>query len=260
MGLGMILLSERIHTLTVTLPLPGGASAVVSIAWLILFSLWIVVIVGSETVQRDESELEAPWRPRRIRLHPAAWILPILVTTAAFLFLRWVGDRVVRAIGLGIAGLVLVGVSVAQHYTYDEREQVRRLSEQVLETLVYPTAFFLYSAIYALKVRSLFSATSIVLLSYLMAYTMLRKIGPQARARTAAAIISLCVGEVTWPLNYWAIGGLFGGTFLLLVFYLLLNLVRQGLLGRLTWRVALEYLLVGLLGMAAITAALFGVP
>lgn len=260
MGLGIILLSERVHTLTVAVPLPGGASAVFSIAWLILFSLLLVLIVGTEAMQREEADVEVPWRTRRLRLHPVAWTLPVLVTTAAFLFLRWLGNLAARAVGLGVAGLYLVAVLVAQHYSGDEREQVRRSSERALELMVYPTAFFLYSAVYALKVRSLFSATSIVLLSYLLAHSILRRTGSRTEVRWTAAVISLCIGEITWPLNYWAIGGLLGGAFLLVAFYLLVNLARQALAGTLTWRVALEYLVVGLVGMAAIAAALFGLP
>lgn len=260
MGLGIILLSERVHTLTVAIPLPGGASAVLSIAWLILFSLLLVLVVGTETMQREKAETEVPWRRWQLRLHPASWTLPVLVTTAAFLFLRWLGNLVARAVGLGVAGLFLVAVLVAQHYATDEREKVRRFSERTLELMVYPTAFFLYSAIYALKVRSLFSATSIVFLTYLLAHSLLRQAGPRRSVRWTAAVISLCVGEITWPLNYWAIGGLLGGAFLLVAFYLLVNLVRQALAGTLTWRVALEYLVVGLVGMAAIATALFGLP
>jgi hypothetical protein len=258
MGLGIVLLSARIHTLTVALPLPGGVSAVVSIAWLILLSLLLLVIVGTEAVQREESGPEVAWRPHGIRLHPASWRLPVLITLAAFLFLRWLGDLVVRAIGLGVAGLCLLAVLVAQHYSEDERIQVRRFAGQVLEVMVYPTAFFLFSAIYALKVRSLFSATTTVLLSFLLAGELLGRIAPPSEAKWSAAVVSLCVGEVMWPLNYWAIGGLFGGAFLLLAFYVAVNLVRHGLAGTLTRHVALEYLLVGLLGMAAIVASLFG--
>jgi hypothetical protein len=65
---------------------------------------------------------------------------------------------------------------------------------------------------------------------------------------------------VTWPLNYWVISGMFGGAFLLFVFYALVNPARLQVQGRLTWRAALEYIGVGLLGIAGIGVYAFLLP
>ncbi len=251
-GLGLILLVEQIHVLTFTIPLPREFTASVSIAWLILFLLLIVVAVGAESVQRERYDREVLPAGRPRRLHVAAWILPVMVTLTAFLFLRLLPRFTMRAVGLGVATLFLFLVLWLPHYTVDPRPQVRARSLLLEENLLYLVAFFLYGSIYTLRVRSLFSATTLVFLSFLLAFSVLYRLAPRGQAALYACVVGLCVGEVTWPLNYWAITGLSGGVLLLVVFYNLLNLVRHHLQGTLTWRVAREYIVVGLLGLLLI--------
>jgi hypothetical protein len=277
MGLGLILLVEGINTLTFTLALPSGAVATVSIAWLVLFFLLILVALGTENIQREAEYAGMEDRPSGWRqpLHLGDWIMPLLITLTTFLFLRLLGSLSIRAIGLAIASMLLLGTFIAQHYRNDERPRLRRLSSYALDVLVHVNALFLYGAIYVLKLRSLFSATSLVLLSFLQAFVLLRwsPHGQQAASqeytdslpstgRTEpakrrnpliyAAIVGLCVGEMTWPLNYWVVEGMVGGVFLLTIFYSLVNLSRHHLQGTLTRRIVFEYVLVGLLGFAAV--------
>lgn len=257
MGLGLILLVEGVNSLTFIVPLPGGQQAAVSIAWLVLFFLLIVVAAGTESVQREEGKgIPQTLESRRSRLHPAAWIVPVLLTMTAFLFLRLVPNPAGRAVGVAVVGLLLLGVLLAQHYRQDERERIRVRSQALLEFLVYVTAFFLYWAIYFLKVRSLFSATAITVLSFLLAYVVLDGLASRERMRLCAGVVGLCVGEITWPLNYWAIGGPVGGGFLLVVFYALVNVNKRHLQDALTLGVVLEYVLVVLLGVGLVTAYL----
>ncbi len=258
MGLGLILLVERINALTFAVPLPGGLEARVSIAWLILFFLLIVTAVGTESVQRDDEEpiVESEPQPRAFRLHPTSWIVPVLLTLTSFLFLRLLQASLARAIGLGIVGALLLAALVSQHYSHDERPQVRERSFLVLDLLVYPTAFFLYGAIYAQRVRSLVSATAIVLFTFLLALVLLERLAPQAQVRLYAAIVGLGVGEITWPLNYWVISGVVGGAFLLVIFYVLINPARHQLQGK-PLRLDLEYLIVGLVALLLLGAYAF---
>lgn len=273
MGLGLILLVEGINTLTFALSLPNGAVATVSIAWLVLFFLLILVAVGTESIQREAEYAGMEDRPSGWRqpLHLGDWIMPLLITLTTFLFLRLLGSLVIRSIGLAIAGLFLLSAFIAQHYRNDERPRLRRLSGYALDVLVHENALFLYGAIYVLKLRSLFSATALVLLSFLQAFVLLRRLGHSPQEHTDslpgagrleparrwaplvyAAVVGLCVGEMTWPLNYWVVEGMVGGVFLLTVFYALVNLARHHLQGTLTRRIVFEYVLVGLLGFAAV--------
>ena len=258
MGLGLILLVERINTLTFAVPLPAGFEARVSIAWLVLFFLLVVMAIGAEAVRQEAGESTlAPPATRRLHLHPACWTMPVLVTLSSFLFLRLLSGVLVRSLGLAVTGFLLLAVLIAQHYEQDERPGARNASRLVLEIAVYLDAFFLYGAIYTVKVRSLLSATSIVVLTFLLAFELLRRLEPRRQVRIYAALLGLCVGEVTWPLNYWPIGGLLGGAFLLVGFYVLVNLVRDELSGSLSPRAILAYVLLGLLSMGAIGASMF---
>jgi len=237
----------------------AGFEAHISIAWLILFFLLVVMAVGVEVLYQEEGEEDwaLPLTGRRRPLHPASWIIPVLLILTAFLFLRLLQSVLGRAIGLVVVTGLLLIVLIAQHYSRDERPRARRVAYVVLDLFVYTEAFFLYGAIYTLRVRSLFSATTIVLFSFLLALALLHRLAPRGQAALHAACVGLCVGEVTWPLNYWAISGMIGGGFLLIVFYVLAGLARQHLQEKLTVQVALEYIVVGLLLTAPVVVYAF---
>jgi hypothetical protein len=74
------------------------------------------------------------------------------------------------------------------------------------------------------------------------------------RTLVYASVVALAAGEVTWALNYWPLNGLFGGAFLLSVFYFLVGVLRDHLQSRLTLRTLVEYGAV-----CAIGAVLIGV-
>ncbi len=228
----------------------------VSIAWMILFFLLLVVSVGVEFSRPEEEEVLPAGRHRR--LDPVAWIGPVMLTLTAFLFLRLLAGLVERSVGLGVVALVLLGELVALHYRHDERPWVREWSYFFLDLALYLTAFFLFGAIYALRLRSLFSATMLVLLAFFLALALLRRFASRGQALLYAAGVGLAVGEITWPLNYWAIGGLSGGAFLLVVFYVLVSLSRHHFRGKLTARLLWEYGLVLLLAIVLLALQTFG--
>ncbi len=66
---------------------------------------------------------------------------------------------------------------------------------------------------------------------------------PELIAKTwlFAAIIALSLGQITWALNYWRIGALTAGLLLLLIFYVLVGLAQQQLLGKLSRRALWEF-------------------
>ncbi|MGB9722824.1 MAG: hypothetical protein ACP5OO_00040 [Chloroflexia bacterium] len=239
------------------IPLEERWEVDISIAWMLLFFLLLVVGVGVEFV-RPEMEEEALPTGRHRRLDPVAWIGPVMLTLTAFLFLRLLAGLVERSVGLGVTGLFLLGELVALHYRYDERPRVREWSYFFLDLWLYLTAFFLFGAIYTLRLRSLFSSTTLVLLTFLLALALLRRFASLGEALLYAAGVGLAVGEVTWPLNYWAIGGLSGGAFLLVVFYVLVSLSRHHFQGKLSARLFWEYGLVLLLAIVLLALQAFG--
>jgi len=56
-----------------------------------------------------------------------------------------------------------------------------------------------------------------------------------------AAVISLSMGQITWTLNYWRVSALTDGFLLLLIFYVLVGLAQQQLLGKLSRRALWEF-------------------
>jgi hypothetical protein len=118
-----------------------------------------------------------------------------------------------------------------------------------------------YTLIYQTRLRPLITATSAGAVALLTGLEMLRA-GPSGRRIDArlialAAIGGLIVAEIAWVLYFWPVGGLVGGAFLMLSFYVVVGLmqsIRDGSLGR---SALLEYGAVGVLGFVAI---LFAVP
>jgi len=158
-----------------------------------------------------------------------------------------------------MATALLLGLVLAGHY-YSGYPQHRLYwpARWALWVIAYIVAFSLYSAIYNLRLRGLWSAALIAALSALVAWELLRPIPLEARRLLLyAATIGLVSGEFAWALSYWPMAGLAGGAFLLLVFYSLLGVARSHLLGRLTGRVVVEFALIALLGLVLVLSASF---
>jgi hypothetical protein len=62
----------------------------------------------------------------------------------------------------------------------------------------------------------------------------------------------LLLGESAWALNYWRLSAVAGGMILLLVFYNVVGVVQQLLLGRLTRRMLVEFGVVSVIAFALI--------
>lgn len=188
------------------------------------------------------------------RLALTMWILPALLTWAAGLALvLWRPDDLLLGRGLPLAGALLVGLAVfAQDREVaiagDEAEPVA-VPKQLLSLLTYLGAFALFTLIYQIKERSLISATSTAFVAAVLCLVLLRGAGAgRQRTLTYAGLIGLCLGEVTWALNYWVVRELVGGAVLLLIYYVLVGLIDIVLRAELTRRLLVEYLGVGVVG------------
>ena len=155
--------------------------------------------------------------------------------------------------GLAVMGLFLAMVIVGEHLTLDPDDPRSRWARLGLNLMTYGAALTLYAVIYATRTRGLLSATAVLLASIPLALELLRgTVGQMGRTWLYALVVGLIMGEATWVLNYWVIGTLTGGALLLLTFYLAAGLAQQHLLGRLTRRVLLEFVLTALVGMGLI--------
>jgi intracellular septation protein A len=145
------------------------------------------------------------------------------------------------ALSLSMAGI---------YYTIDPFATGYRRARLGMNALTYGLALVLFLVVYRTRVRSIVSATEIMLLSGLLALELLRgSERPLPLVLLYAGITGLVLGQATWALNYWRLASLTGGLVLLVLFYDVVGLSQHALQGRINRRVLLEF---GLITVAAL--------
>jgi hypothetical protein len=228
-------------------PLTIGASA----QWLIAALLVALTAVGVRDMVRDE----VGRKHIDIRYIASFLTLPCIVTLAAAAAVprQASGDAAGWFVSVVLLGTLLATVLAAEHGTIRMDSPHYRISRLVLNVATYGAAFALYATIYGLQVRSLLSATAVMIVTLPLALELLR--GTEEQLGTTwqhAAIIALICGEVTWALNRWGLSALSGGALLLIVFYTFSGTTQQYQAGRLTRRVVFEFVVIGLVGLTLV--------
>ena len=179
-----------------------------------------------------------------LRYSSTFWILPGLVVLAAIgLLPRQFGQGSSWLVTLVLLSALLAVVVVAECGTVYLDRPYYRVARLGLNLATYAAAFALYASIYGAQWRSLLSSTGIILVTFPLALELLRSTEAQLGTTWIyAGIIALVTGQISWPLNALGLKAIYGGAFLLLVFYTLCGLCQQHLAGRLSRRVALEFL------------------
>jgi len=212
-----------------------------------------LVASGAEAVVRAHPrwEREAGALPASLLTdHWVFWALPIALVIMALLLLPVAPSRLYWLLGLILTGMTL-GLGMAGiYYTVDPFAAGYRRARLGLNALTYGVALVLFLVVYRTRVRSILSATEVMLLSGLFALELLRGSERPTRLVTLyAGIIGLVLGEATWALNYWRLDSLTGGLVLLLLFYNVVGLSQNALQRRVNRRVLLEF---GLITIAAL--------
>jgi len=229
-----------------------------SARWLIGGLLIVLTSIGMDGLVRTVSRQAHV----DLRYSSSFWILPGLVTLAAASAVpaqfgqtaTWLGSLLFLS---ALLALVVVGecgtVSMdSPHY---------RSARLGLNVATYSAALALYISIYGLQVRSLISATAVIVVTFPMAIELLRSTEEQLRTTWMyAGIIALVTGELTWPLNALGLRALFGGALILLTFYTLTGIVQQHLAGRLNRAVALEFGTVAAAALGLVALGLWAAP
>ncbi len=210
--------------------------------WLMIFLLGSLAMVGTDTVVRSHTSL-----PSQQSDYVATFcFLPGLLTILATQLLRLAPNPLAWVMGLLIVGMLLWATIIIELQQVPLDPTVaygwRRPWQQLIS---YGLILAFYMLIYQTRSRSALSATGIALVSTMVAATLLRQ-KPSAISKTwlFAVIIGLSLGQITWALNYWHTTTLRAGLFLFLVFYVLLGLAQQQLLGRFSRQVLWEFSLV----------------
>ena len=187
-----------------------------------------------------------------IRTHPLKallrhtyryWALPGAIVLTAAVVLPVAPTNALWFAVMAVTGLTLAAATLAEYHTIDPDGIHYRSARLTLNILAYVTAAVVFILIYTTRSRSLISATAIGLLSGLLALELLR--GSHSAFRQVilySVIIALLMAQSTWVFNYWPFASARMGLVLLVQFYLLVGLAHQELMGQLTPRRGVEYL------------------
>lgn len=175
-------------------------------------------------------------------------IPPTLTALAASLVLAhatswplWMGYLVAGGTALGIV-LALTDRAV------DPEAESYPSSRAMLNLLDLFLAFGLYVAILIAQERALITAPFIFALSFVVALDLLAPTGAQlAVLLRFAFVIALIESETAWVLSFWPITPMIAAAMLTGILYLLSGIAYQELLGKLTRRVLMEFVLFALL-------------
>ncbi|MBI3965694.1 MAG: hypothetical protein HY329_08665 [Chloroflexi bacterium] len=219
--------------------------------WLALAPLAIVAGLGTNDVTRA-------WVGVELAEVVPSWLLPSLLAVAAALLLRLIaGEHPWLALtGVALFAVAFGALVVVQCVSLDPNDPRSPDARAAIDVIAYLVAFAAFSAIYGLRLRSAISATAVsVIAGLLMAEVLRPKEVDKQRLWRYAGVVGLCVGELAWALNYWPIGGLLGGVYLLLAFYLFAGLAQHHLAGTLDRKILGEYGGIAALGFAVILGA-----
>lgn len=197
-------------------------------------------------------------------------IIPGLLALGLSLFVLIFDNVILQAGVVVLGGLAFGAVYWAQTRSRSTADPRLALGQTMLNVGAHLTAFVVFSVIYGLKVRSLYSACAVGIAAALLLYELLARDAawhdamqmPGVNRRATLGLFALAGGlvmaELTWGLNYWAaLSTLVGGAFLLLAFYVTYGLVVSYVDGRLTRQVLVEFAAVATVGLLAIFASAF---
>ncbi|HEY52006.1 MAG TPA: hypothetical protein G4N94_00940 [Caldilineae bacterium] len=236
LALGAVLtLPERVVSFEV---LGSPISASLNAELLVALVAVAIVCAGLEAAIRTHPQ------PGLLKHTYRYWALPGAIVLTAAAILPAAPTNALWFAVLALTGLALAAVTVAEYHTIAPGEPHYRSARLTLNILAYATAAVVFILIYTTRSRSLISATAIGVISGLLTLELLRSV--QYRFRQAllySVVIALVMAQSTWVFNYWPFASARMGLILLVQFYLLVGLAHQELLGQLTRRRGLEYLI-----------------
>jgi hypothetical protein len=214
---------------------------------------WLmVVLLGGLTMAGTDAVIRAhPHLPSRLLSYRATfWTLPGLLVILATQTLGLAPSAVAWAVALVIVGF-LIWFTILAEVRLLLPEHSDDLWPRLWRQFVgYGIVLLFAIIIYQSRSRSAISATAILLIGAMVALALLRQAPRQIiKSWLYALVIGLSLGQITWALNYWRARSLNAGLLLFLIFYVLVGLAHQQLLGALSRRTLWEF---GLIASAAL--------
>ena len=216
--------------------------------WLMVILLGALVMAGADTVIRTHPLLSS----RKLGYLATFWVLPGLLVILATQTLGLAPSPLTWAGGLIGVGLLL-WLTLLTEFRQVAPENSSLWSRIWQQFIGYAIALLFFIVIYQSRSRSLISATSVSLVSGMIALALLRYTPKQiSKTWLFAIIIGLSLGQVTWALNYWRVGALNAGLLVFLIFYVLIGTAQQQLLGTLSRRTLAEFGVIAAVALAVI--------
>lgn len=229
--------------------------------WLAGVALILVVGTIYQWVDRDLQAtpgVDAEEREPNGRGPALRWVLPSMTVLSTVLLLGVYRGTTAIAAGALIAFGGLLAGTVARHLMVDPGEGARERARLVYTLVVHGVAFLILAMIYINKVRSLFSASAVLVVSVLLLIALTEGEDELFNRRLVYALVGgIMLGEVTWGLNYWQAAGWTGGAVLLIFFYLYGGLILTHLRRSVDFRDVAEYGSVALIAFAIVVYSLF---
>jgi len=215
--------------------------------WVMGLLLVAMAVAGTDTVIRTHPQLPST----RLNYVATFCMLPGLLVILATQVLAFAPNSQIWAGGLVSLGLLMwvTIFSQFQQVALKSNVQQAQWSRIWQQLLGYSLMLILSIVIYHARSRAALSATGMSIITLMTTVTLLRQESAHiSKTWLFAGIIALNLGQLMWVLNYWRITSLHAGLILFLMFYILLGLAQQQLLGKFSQRLLWEF---GI--MAAIT-------
>lgn len=216
-------------------------------SWLAAALLTGMACVGTASVMRPHPLSQEGKLPHTF----VFWILPGLATLLATILLPQAPNTIYALGGLAVMAIILPLIITAEYRTVDPAVPSYKAVRLGLNFIAYLLALILFALIHESQAPGLLMAAAALGGSSLLTLGLLH--GTQQGFRRTglyALIVGLVMGEIVWALSYSQLNSLTAGIFLLLVFYLITGLARQGLLKLLNRRILIEFAVVALIGLA----------
>jgi hypothetical protein len=213
----------------------------VTSTWLTVTMLSALSCMGANAVIRAHPRMSQP-NPPWAFVH---WILPGLTGLNAALLLERAPTWPMWWAGLALTALVITLVVVAEFSTVAPYLLGYPRARLALNVIAYALAFISFALIYSSRGRSVLTATAVSAVSVVLAFELFSTTEVRLRhALLYGLLTGMLLGESAWALNYWRMSALAGGMIMLLIFYVVVGIVQQILLNRLTPRMLVEFAVV----------------
>jgi len=185
-----------------------------------------------------------------------AWIFPFVTMCAGLLVVSVYHDRPWWFVAPIVTWIALLIGTIARLFLTEPSGEEHDIARIMLTIITYVVAFLALAMIYINKLRSIFSATTVVVLCVLLLVQITDGETASLPRRLVYAVAGgLIIGQVTWVINYWSAAGWTGGAFLLAVFYLIAGLSAAQLRDHIGFFDVMEFGGVALLALVIVSAA-----